>query len=107
QYRHRLRELREEVELVKQLNDSTRADRARREIEFIEDEIAAAVGLSGRARKSGSHTERARLAVTKTVKAALARIRQADPELGHHLASSIRTGNFCAYLPRQPVTWLL
>lgn len=106
-YRTRLKELREERELASQLNDPSRADRARQEIEFIEDEIAAAVGLGGRSRKSGSHTERARLAVTKTVRAALARIRQADPELGRHLTNSIRTGNFCAYLPGRPVTWLL
>jgi len=107
QYRQRLKELREELELAEQLNDPGRTERAQRELEFIEHEIASATGLGGRARKSGSHTERARLAVTKTVKAALVRIRQANPELGGHLMSSIRTGNFCAYLPRQPVTWLL
>jgi hypothetical protein len=107
QYKQRLKELREELKLAERLNDPARTQAARREIEFIEDEIAAAAGLGGRARKSGSHTERARLAVTKTVKAALARIRQADPDLGRHLTSSLRTGNFCAYMPKQPVTWLL
>ena len=107
QYKHRLKELREELELAQRLNDPAQSQRARDEIEFIEDEIAAAASLGGRARKIGSHAERARLAVTKTVKAALGRIRQADPDLGQHLTSSIRTGNFCAYLPKQPVTWLL
>jgi hypothetical protein len=63
--------------------------------------------LGGRARKTASHAERARLAVTKTIKAALVKIRRADPELGRHLTSSIRTGNFCVYLPQQTIEWLL
>jgi tetratricopeptide (TPR) repeat protein len=107
QYKQRFKELREEIDLAEQLNDSARAHAARAEIEFIEDEITAAIGLGGRARKNASHTERARLAVTKTVKAALASIRDANPDLGRHLTSSIRTGNFCAYLPKQRVTWLV
>jgi tetratricopeptide (TPR) repeat protein len=68
---------------------------------------APQVRLGGGEGKSAAHAERARLAVTKTVKAALARIRQADPDLGRHLTSSIRTGNFCAYLPKQRVIWRL
>ncbi len=74
---------------------------------MIHAELAAAVGLGGRNRKSSSHAERARLAVTKTVKAALSQIRHTDPELGRHLTLSIRTGNFCVYLPQQPVAWKL
>jgi tetratricopeptide (TPR) repeat protein len=107
QYRHRLEDLRAELELAEQHNDLGRAARAREEIEFIEAELAAAVGLSGRDRKSASHAERARVAVTKAIKTALGRIRHADPELARHLALSIQTGYFCAYLPRQPATWEL
>jgi tetratricopeptide (TPR) repeat protein len=107
QYKRRLADLGAELELAEQLNDPGRAGRARGEIEFIERELAAAVGLGGRSRKISSHTERARLAVTKTVKAALSQIRHAHPELGRHLTLSIRTGNFCAYFPQQPVAWRL
>jgi hypothetical protein len=45
--------------------------------------------------------------VTKTVKSAVRRIRQADPELGRHLGLSIRTGYFCTYIPRDPISWQL
>jgi len=107
QYKRRLADLRAELELAEQLNDPGRAGRARGEIEFIETELAAAVGLGGRSRKTSSHAERARLAVTKTVKAALSQIRHAHPELGRHLTLSIRTGNFCVYLPQQAVEWRL
>jgi len=41
--------------------------------------------------------ERARLMVTKRVKDVIARIRQAHPELGRHLATCIRTGYMCSY----------
>ncbi|HUA33591.1 MAG TPA: AAA family ATPase [Candidatus Binataceae bacterium] len=49
--------------------------------------------------------ERARLAVTKNVKSAIDKIREETPEMGRHLAQSIRTGKFCAYLPKAPTTW--
>jgi tetratricopeptide (TPR) repeat protein len=107
QYRRRLEELRDELELAEQANDLGRADKAHAEIDFIEREIAAAVGLGGRDRKSASHAERARLAVTKAIKAALNHIRAADPELARHLSLSIQTGYFCAYNPREPVAWQL
>jgi hypothetical protein len=37
--------------------------------------------------------------VTKAIKAALANIRASDASLGRHLATSIKTGNYCAYDP--------
>jgi hypothetical protein len=43
--------------------------------------------------------ERARLAVTKRIKAALSKIELHHAALGHHLFASIRTGYRCAYLP--------
>jgi hypothetical protein len=104
-YRRRLRELREELELAGQNNDLYRAARAREEMEFIEAEITAATGLGGRDRKAISHSERARLAVTKAIKAALATIRAANPELGRHLGVSILTGHFCIYLPARAIDW--
>jgi non-specific serine/threonine protein kinase len=107
QYKHRLEDLRGELELAEHGNDIGRAEKARAEIHFIQGEVAAAAGLGGRDRKASSHAERARLAVTKAIKAALSLIRGIDPELGRHLSVSIRTGYFCSYLPGQPITWQL
>jgi hypothetical protein len=47
--------------------------------------------------------------VTKAIKAAIARIRAKDASLGRYLATSIRTGNCCAYDPGAlpPVSWQL
>jgi hypothetical protein len=53
----------------------------------------------------GSPAERARTAVTTRIRDAIRRIRQADPDLGEHLARSVRTGTFCVYDPVTPVHW--
>ncbi len=81
----------------------------REEREAIADHLAAATGLAGRRRTTGSHDERARVAVRKAIVGALARIAEADPRLGRHLRDRIRTGNECRYEsdPDRPVRWLL
>ena len=109
QYRRRIDELRGELAEAVQRNDTGRAAHLRSELEFLHDQIVAAVGLGGRNRKAASHAERARLMVTKAIKAAIARLRASDPSLGRHLATSIKTGNCCAYDPGpQPaVCWQL
>jgi pimeloyl-ACP methyl ester carboxylesterase len=109
QYRLRIGELREELAEAVRLNDVWRAARLRSELESLGEQIAAAVGLGGRDRKAASHTERARLMVTKAIKAAIAKIRASDALLGRHLATSIKTGNCCAYDPGPvpPVSWHL
>jgi tetratricopeptide (TPR) repeat protein len=107
QNKHRLEDLREQLELAEQCNDLGRVAKTRYEIEFINDQMAALVGLHGRDRKSAAHAERARVAATKSIKSALNLIREADAELARHLALSIKTGYFCGYLPNSPVNWRL
>ena len=109
QYRRRATELREELAEAVRLNDTGRAARIRAEIEFLRDQIAAAVGLSGRSRKAASHSERARLMVTKAIKAAIAKVRARDASAGRYLATSIKTGNYCTYDPDSapPISWHL
>jgi pimeloyl-ACP methyl ester carboxylesterase len=109
QYRRRIGELREELADALKLNDTAQAARLRSELEFLSDQIAAAVGLGGRNRKAASHTERARLMVTKAIKAAIAKVRTRDASIGRYLATSIKTGNCCAYDPDSapPVSWQL
>jgi hypothetical protein len=76
---------------------------------FLEDQLAAAFGLAGRARRAASGAERARLTVTKRIRSALARIHACHPDLGEHLGRCVRTGLFCSYVPeperRRPWTF--
>jgi hypothetical protein len=63
------------------------------------DELARAVGLGGRDRRAGSHAERPRLNATRAIRAAMANLARADPSLGRHLSTTIRTGRYCCYTP--------
>ncbi len=109
QYRRRAGDLREELAEAVKLNDIGRAARISAEIEFLRDQITSSVGLGGRNRKAASHSERARLMVTKAIKAAIARVRARDASIGRYLATSIKTGNYCTYEPDSapPVSWQL
>jgi tetratricopeptide (TPR) repeat protein len=94
-YRARLSELRAELDEAVRMNDTGRAERIRQELEFVSDELSAAVALSGRDRKMADPAERARLRVGKAIRSALSAIREHDPSLARHLTTCIRTGYYC------------
>lgn len=106
-YRRRLNELEDDAEEARSLGDSERASRAEEERDRLTGELARAVGLGGRDRRAGSAAERARVSVTRAIRAALAKVQEHNPALGHHLDRTIRTGTFCSYAPdpRVPIGW--
>ncbi len=104
-YRARLEELEEDATEAERMNDTERASRVRSEREFLLAELAAAVGLGGRARRMGDPAERARKAVTWRIRQAIDRIESVHPELGRHLRRSVRTGALCGYDPPEPTSW--
>lgn len=106
-YGRRLQELQEEIGEAERFNDLERAMTARREMEFIADELAAAVGLGGRDRNAASAAERARVSVTRAIRSAIGRIADHIPALGRHLERTVRTGTYCSYNPdpRVPMSW--
>ena len=106
-YRARLVELRDEVEDAEANVDLARAETARAEMDAIASELAAALGLGGRARVDGDPAERARKSVTQRIRNSLKRLADVHPDLAAHLDRSIRTGRFCTYRPERPVDWSL
>src|SRR5216683_1819953 len=106
-YRRRLLELREELEDLRERGDHEGAAKVKFELDFLVQEIARAVGLGGRDRRAGSAAERARLSVTRAIKAAVQKISEHCPSLGEALGRSVRTGLFCCYVPDPgvPITW--
>jgi hypothetical protein len=98
-YQRRLEQLAHDLDEAERFGDELRARRARAERELLADELARAVGLGGRERRTGSAAERARVAVTRRIRDAVKRIAAEAPELGRHLDRSIRTGRFCCYQP--------
>ena len=98
-YRRRITELESELTEAEEWADEGRITKLRDERDALMDEIERATGLGGRDRKAGSVSERARVNVTKAIRAAVKRIEAADPALGRHLEAALRTGTSCAYLP--------
>ncbi len=96
-YRERLAALDEAIAEAEGRANGARAAKLQREKEAIVAELARAVGLGGRARQAGSATERARVNVQRRVKDAIARITEADEELGRFFESAVRTGTFCCF----------
>jgi len=107
EYRRRLAELETGLDEAEAWNDPERAARLREERDFLARELAAAVGLGGRDRPQASNAERARVNVTRAIRAALDRIAENSPELGRHLTAAVHTGTFCSYRPDplSPVSW--
>ena len=108
-YRERVEQLRAEVEEAESFKDMERAARAREELDFIASELSAAVGLGGRDRKAASDAERARVNVTKRIKTAIDKISEGAPDLGRHLAATIKTGTYLSYSDRLEPTmdWII
>ena len=102
EYRRRLRELDDELEEARSWNDPERAATIQSEIEALGVELGRALGLGGRDRSMPTDAERARVSVTKAIRAAVNAIGAECPELGRHLDASIRTGRFCVYAPSGP-----
>jgi tetratricopeptide (TPR) repeat protein len=78
-YRARLSELHAELDEAERINDTGRAERIRQELEFVNDELSAAIGLGGRDRKMSDPAERRRLRIGKAIRSAVAGIREHDP----------------------------
>jgi tetratricopeptide (TPR) repeat protein len=99
EYKRRVTALQEELEEAGLLNDQGRIDRLRSELDFITRELSRAYGLGGRARRSGSAAERARVNVRRRLKDAIDRIGEQLPDAGRYLNNTIKTGSYCKYSP--------
>jgi len=107
-YRDRIRQLDDELTAADRTGDSIAAEKAHRERQALVSELRRATGLAGRPRRATADAERARVNVTRTLRATMDRITMAAPIAGAHLTSSIRTGTMCRYQPATggPDRWL-
>jgi signal transduction histidine kinase/CheY-like chemotaxis protein len=102
-YRARLRELDEELADATRAGDAQAAARAEEEIHALAGQLAQAVGLGGRDRRAASASERARINVTRALKAVIDKVATSHPDLARHLRASLKTGVFCSYSPHPGV----
>lgn len=101
----RVRDLQDELDQARENHDIGHAERAQEELERVAQALSSALGIGGRSRVLGSAVEKARSAVTWRIRSAIEKVATSHPALGRHLASSIRTGTYCAYEPESPVRW--
>jgi tetratricopeptide (TPR) repeat protein len=106
-YRARLAEIERQLDAADRSGDRRLAEAVRVEREAILDELRRATGLGGRPRVMDAETERARVNVTRTLRAAVDRISAQAPRAAAHLAASLRTGRLCRYQPAPggPLRW--
>lgn len=102
QYRQRLSRLRDEIDELESAGAPERAAGARAERDWLLREMTAGVGLGGRARDFTDDAERARLAVGRAIRRAIARIHDLDAVVGAHLRDRVHTGMRCCYFPPGP-----
>lgn len=108
-YRRRLIEVEEDIEDADAAHDLGRLAQAECDRDYLVAELTRAFGLDGRPRTVGGDVERARGSVTRSLRYALRRLRELQPELGEHFDQHVRTGTYCSYRPdpMNPVTWEL
>jgi non-specific serine/threonine protein kinase len=106
-YRGLIEDLQAQLARAEARRDEAAVRRLSAELGFVRRELGRAVGIGGRDRVSGSHAERARVNVTRAIRATLKRLAGYDAQLGAELERSVRTGAFCAYEPdlRRPLRW--
>ena len=105
QVRARMNELAAELDEAEARHDLGRTETLRAELSQLEEELARALGLGGRARRVGDPVERARKAVYNRIQAALKNLESELPELAQHLRHNVRTGRTCVYAPEARVSW--
>ena len=99
-YRSRLKQLNAELdELEAGSSPADQAASLRAERDWVIAQLATAAGIGGRTRLLPDEGERARVAVGKAIRRALARITEADAEIGDHLRERLHTGKRCSYWP--------
>jgi hypothetical protein len=107
-YRQRIETLRGVAADAVERGQLEAAEAAQDELDQLVAQLAQAFGLGGKERPTGSAAERARLNVTRALRAAIARIAEALPEAGQALDREIRTGLYCAYEPRgDAISWVV
>jgi hypothetical protein len=107
-YRHRIEELRAAADEALAVGDLEAAEAAQAEVDLLVVALAQAFGLGGRSRVAASAAERARLNVTRAIRAALTRLTEALPGPGAALDRGIRTGTYCSYAPApDDVRWIV
>jgi len=107
-YRHRIEQLRAQADDALAAGRLETAEAHQAELDQLVGQLAQAFGLGGRSRRAASAAERARLNVTRALRAAIAKVTDAIPDAGAALDRRVRTGLYCAYEPGDDeIRWIV
>jgi tetratricopeptide (TPR) repeat protein len=107
-YRRRIEALRADIDDALETGRLETAEALQEELDQLVGQLAQAFGLGGRGRPVASAAERARLNVTRALRAAISRITEALPDAGAALDRGVQTGLYCIYRPgRGDVRWIV
>ena len=98
-YRARLGVLTAGLDAADRAGDRAAAEKIEAERRVVLAELRRAAGLGGRERVVAPEAERARVNVTRTLRATIERLAASAPRAAAHLNASIRTGGACRYEP--------
>ena len=107
-YRHRIEALRSDIDDALDRGAEHQAEVLQAELDQLAAQLAQAFGLGGRSRRASSVAERARVNVTRALRAAIDRVTECAPDAGEVLDRRVRTGMYCAFEPDagDAVRWL-
>lgn len=105
EYEERIRDLQIDLAEADDHHDTARSELLQAELDALVEQLASAVGLGGRSRRTAGTAERARSAVTQRIRSTIKRIDGLHADLGAHLDQSVSTGVLCRYDPRPTVAW--
>ncbi|MEO6654008.1 MAG: hypothetical protein ABIP17_15275 [Ilumatobacteraceae bacterium] len=108
-YRRRIEALRGDIDEALATHAFDHAEALQEELDALVTQLAAAFGIGGASRVAASAAERARLNVTRAIRAALAKLEGALPGVGATLDRRIRTGMYCVYTPEtgDQIRWIV
>jgi tetratricopeptide (TPR) repeat protein len=108
-YRQRIDALTARLDAADRAGDRPAAERMEAERQALLGELRRAAGLGGRDRVLAPEAGRARVNVTRTLRATIERLAASAPRAAAHLQASIRTGGSCRYQPAPggPSRWHL
>lgn len=108
-YRARIEQLRAEADDALEAGLLETAEATQTELDRLVGQLAEAFGLGGRDRRAASAAERARLNVTRAIRAAIANLGSVLPGPAAVLDRRVRTGRYCAYQPADDdgVRWIV
>jgi hypothetical protein len=104
----RLKGLHEDFVEAKKNNDLGLMSKYKEEIEYLKSYISHGYSTKkGKSRKAADSADKARKAVTMSIRRSLDKIQHDHPSLGRHLDNAIQRGLYCSYSPEAPIEWSL